>query len=554
MKARAEETPERLRGGFYTPDALVDLCLERVHALSRLDRPLRVLEPSAGDGAFIRGLARSARREIDHLTAVEPFEIEAEKSRRQVQDSGIRGSVVVASALEWSADAAELFDVAVGNPPFVRYQFISKADQASAQRLAARMGVGFAGVANLWIPVFLGALSRLATGGVFSFVVPTECMTGVSAGLVRRWVLEHFEQVRFDHFPPRSFPGVLQEVALLSGRRASAAQRESELSIVEHNGYGDRRRTTHRVQVNASSWTKYLLNSEALNALDTISRSPLVKPFHEVATFEVSIVTGANDFFSVDDSTVRNYSLSRWARPLLPRIRHGKGLVLTDADMLTARRGGAKTNLLDFSAEADDPMLSAGPSEYLAEGASRGLPARYKCRIRKPWYRVPGIKGGSLLLSKRSHDFPRVVVNAANVYTTDTIYRGQTASQLSPRDIAASFHNSITLLSAELEGRSFGGGVLELVPSEIARLAFPAVVGAELHLEDLDRVARTQSPDSLVRATDRVIARALGVDAAIIGALDVARREVRDRRFARNRPERSVVRDRVCAGPSLEAA
>ena len=46
------------------------------------------------------------------------------------------------------------------------------------------------------------------------------------------------------------------------------------------------------------------------------------------------------------------------------------------------------------------------------------------------------------------------------MYTSDTIYRGRTLTDvLTPGAFAANFHNSLTLLSAELEGRSFGGGV-----------------------------------------------------------------------------------------------
>jgi len=55
VKTRAEVTPEKLRGGFYTPPPLVSACLERVR--ERLpEGELRLLEPSAGDGAFVLSL------------------------------------------------------------------------------------------------------------------------------------------------------------------------------------------------------------------------------------------------------------------------------------------------------------------------------------------------------------------------------------------------------------------------------------------------------------------------------------------------------------------
>ncbi len=451
------------------------------------------------------------------------------------------GSVNRSSVVAWAAGTAAEFDVAVGNPPFVRYQFVNQADRGAALDLGHRLGVTLAGVANLWIPVLLGALSRLAPGGVFSFVVPTECFTGVSAGVVRSWVLRSFDSVRFDHFPPNSFPGVLQEVGVLSGRRATEPRAQSRLSLVEYDRAGRTRVTTHYVPAAALSWTRYMLGATALEALNVASDSALVAPLGAAVSFEVSIVTGANDFFSASQATVEAYSLSPWARPLLPRIRHAPGLVLTSDDMRAAKQLGARTTLLDFSVERPDPMLDPGARKYLLEGVSRELPERYKCRIREPWFRVPGIKRGSLLLSKRSHDYPRVVINSAGVFTTDTIYRGEVTAGIPPGAVAASFHNSMTLLSAELEGRSFGGGVLELVPSEIARLAFPILDDAGAHLAELDYVARRRSPDALVRATDAVVAKAIGVDAAVIDVLDSARREIRDRRFARNRRAEAIL-------------
>ena len=533
MRSRAQVTAQKLRGGFYTPAPLVDHCLRRVEELVARDCRLRVLEPSAGDGAFLRGLARSdLHAGVGSVTALEPLAPEAEKARRALDAAGLHGAVEAASAVGWAARTAATFDVAVGNPPFVRYQFVSSADRDAAGGLARRIGVELGGVANLWIPVLLGALSRVAPGGVFAFVVPSECFTGVSAGVVRAWVLTHCDRVRFDHFAPGSFPGVLQEVGVLSGQRVAAPHGGAELALVGHDDAGGTDAVSHTAPATSASWTRYLLDRPALEAFE-IAAAAGAGPLGDVVRFEVSIVTGANDFFSASDATVSAHGLSPWARPLLPRIRHAPGLVLTAADMTEARRRGARTNLLDFAADRPDPTVDPGAGAYLRDGWSRGLAERYKCRIREPWFRVPGIRRGSLLLSKRCHFHPRVVLDTADVFTTDTIYRGEVTADVAPGALAAMFHNALTLLSAELEGRSFGGGVLELVPSEIARLALPSLGGAEAHLAALDRVARSETPDALVRATNAILARRTGIDPEVLDVLDAARRTLRDRRFAR---------------------
>lgn len=539
MKTRAEVTPEKLRGGFYTPPPLVNACLDRIR--ERLpDGELRLLEPSAGDGAFVRALGRPEwHRRVVGITAIEPLEIEAEKCRRALADARLPGEVAATSAISWAAEFRGTFDAAIGNPPFVRYQFISAGDRAAILDLGAKLGVGFAGVSNLWIPVLLAALGRLRPGGAFAFVIPTECLTGCSASAVRQWLIDECEEISLDLFAAGSFPEVLQEVLILSGRRATQKMQGAlPLRVVERLREGTR--TWSYNVPGAATWTRYLLDPIHLEALEEAQSLPLARRLGELVAFEVSIVTGANNFFSVDDATLAEFKLEPWGRPLLPRTRHAPGLVYTEIDRGAARSAGATVWLLDFSADKPDPLRHAGPRRYLARGEEAELHRRYKCRIREPWYRIPGIVRGELLLSKRSHLWPRAIVNEAESFTTDTIYRGRMLTgERSGRDVAAAFHNSLTLLTAELEGRSFGGGVLELVPSEIGRLTTLVPHDAGAMLDGLDAAAR-KAPELLVEKTDAYLVGAGALPADLVPLLHEARVLLAERRFERNRRREAV--------------
>jgi len=107
--------------------------------------------------------------------------------------------------------------------------------------------------------------------------------------------------------------------------------------------------------------------------------------------------------------------------------------------------------------------------QYIKRGEKEPLHTRYKCRIRKPWYSVPSVYAPEIGLLKRSHDTPRLILNRYGAYTTDTAYRVR-AREGSAEQLVYGFLTCLTALSAELEGRHYGGGVLELVPSEIERL------------------------------------------------------------------------------------
>lgn len=545
MKTKADVSADKLRGGFYTPSALVDFVLHKVVGMQSQET-LRVLEPSAGDGAFIRGLARQKLPGLE-ITAIELLTAEAGKAREELGRTGIDGEVLNQSALQWSADQeqAERYDIAIGNLPFVRFQFVSTADRLAAARIVAREKMSDRGVSNLWIPMLIGALGRLKVGGRFSFVLPAECFTGVSAGTVRSWLLRNHSDLRVDLFPPKSFPGVLQEVVVLSGRRAEGPRARASLTLVEHpHGHGDIAFdeaqsivVRHSIEPATTSWTPLLLTNAQLEAVEAARALQRVAPMETVAKFEVATVTGANAYFSVDNATADRYELRPWLTPLLPRIRHAPGLCYTSDDHAELERAGSPASLLSIQ-RGDDVESAPKLLEYLAAGEGGGIHSRFKCRIREPWYSVPGIKPMPLMLTKRSHLHPRLVANHAGVATTDTIYRGRCVGDLTEAALVASFHNSLTLLSAELEGRSFGGGVLELVPSETARLLVPHINDMAGELSRLDALARDRArggdPQDVVLETDRLLAKQMPeLTDDLLQLLVEGRQNLQSRRLAR---------------------
>ena len=545
MKTWAEVCPDKLRGGFYTPPRLVQACLNRLSDLNGHGRHISVLEPTIGDGAFLRGLAtHRLGASVGTFVGIELIREEAEKCIDLAEGLPFTTSIIMGSALEWASHANDQFDVVVGNPPFVRYQFISPGDLRHAKMVGDRLQLSFRGVSNLWIPVLLGALGRLRPGGSMAMVVPLELFTGLSAGIARAWLLSNMTDLRIELFEPGSFPGVLQQVVVISGRRILPSQphRQATVEFVEYTRSGANHRWSHAIPGGEGNWTRYLLTPNQLDALAEAGDVHATRPLGTIARLEVSIVTGANDFFSVTSADVKAYQLERWVVPLLPRIRHAPGIIFTDVDHGDTRASGAKAWLADFGPQKPDPLSFPGASAYLTLGKARGLHLRYKTRIRSPWYRVPSVRPGTLMLSKRSHTFPKLMLNCAGVVTTDTIYRGRMMPAYAGRelDLLASFHNSLTLLTAELEGRSFGGGVLELVPSEVGRLSVPLLQetgGAAFELDEIARkTARSvDASEALVEESDKLIHKSVpGLNPSLMERLATARHVLVERRLARN--------------------
>ena len=131
---------------------------------------------------------------------------------------------------------------------------------------------------------------------------------------------------------------------------------------------------------------------------------------------------------------------------------------------------------------------------------------------------------------KRAHHFPRLVLNSAEAYTTDTAYR-ITLKNIRAESLVFGFVNSLTCLTAEMEGRHYGGGVLELVPSEIERLLLPIVKVGKTELCAADERFRSSKDDvTFLRGQDSFILTEIGLSKKEQEILFGAWLKLRDRR------------------------
>ena len=194
----------------------------------------------------------------------------------------------------------------------------------------------------------------------------------------------------------------------------------------------------------------------------------------------------------------RKYSLAEKAHPMFGRSEHCPGIVYDEFQHNQNREKGYPTNFLYFDSEQDGTKYA----DYLSVGISEEIPSRFKCRTRKPWYKVPSVFSTPVNMLKRSNGMPRLILNRLKAFTTDTAYRITPKDGIDAATLVTCFLNSVTALSAELEGRFYGGGVLELVPSEIERLLVPYIDGAGSAIDDLNMQVRELSVSALLTIQD----------------------------------------------------
>jgi adenine-specific DNA methylase len=536
MNFMRNETAEKLRGGYYTPPDLANFLARWVAQ----GRPKDILEPSCGNGVFLEVLdcagIGSAR-----VVAFELDPVEAAKATERARSLTIETEVLNRDFLGWALGelhkGGQRFDGVVGNPPFVRYQYLPTNFQGAAAKVFSTLACRFTKHTNAWVPFVLASVALLRPGGRLAMVVPAEIIHVLHAQSLRTFLGETCRRLVIVDPEELWFEDTLQGAVLLMAEKKQKPSDPTEgLGLVPVRGRsfldGDpgvifARPIPMNGRTVEGKWTRAFLDVAVRDLLDEVEEFPSVHRFCDVADVDVGIVTGANKFFLVSDETVRTFGLEQWAHPMFGRSEHCPGVIYDAKQHRTNGKVGLPSNFLWFPdhAAGDDPKVAA----YVRLGERQQLHTRYKCRIRKPWYTVPSVYSTGIGMLKRSHDAPRLILNKAEAYTTDTAYRIRSLGTRAETLVGA-FVNPLTALSAELEGRTYGGGVLELVPSEIERLLVPVPAARGVDARTLDHAVRTLSMDEVLATYGSEILASIGLSEAQCNTLLSAWSRLRNRR------------------------
>lgn len=532
------ESEQKLRGGYYTP---LDLAAY-IACWTLARKPLHVLEPSCGDGIFIQAISELGRQEDLTFTGFELQLEEAAKARERAKSNKtLKATINGEDFLQWAllqmAGGNKPFDAVLGNPPFIRYQYLPEDAQMKSELIFKALGLPFTKHTNAWVPFVLASIALLKPGGRLGMILPSEIVHVMHAQSLRTFLGITCSRLLIIDPEEIWFEGTLQgAVILFAEKKETPADHSDGLGIVKVKGREfiqedpsalfDRTSRMNGKTV-VGKWTRALLSHSERQLLDTLLDRPDVHLFDEIAEVDVGIVTGANKFFLVNDETVERYKLQEFAYPMFGRSEHCPGIIYDKWQHSANSAKGNPTNFIWFKDFLQKPSQSV--LEYIALGEEQDLHIRYKCRIRKPWYRVPSVYSSEIGMLKRSHDTPRLIHNRLDAFTTDTAYRISTKT-VSSEVLIYCFLNSLTALSAELEGRHYGGGVLELVPSEIEKLMLPIPGNIRPNLSMLDAMVRKSSAAAVLEKQNEAVLGALGLSKAQQGDLLSAWLRLKNRR------------------------
>ena len=504
MQLIKNASEDKLRGGFYTPNPIAAFILKWAF---NGNQELDILEPSCGDGVFLEEIQKGGYQ-YNSVTAVEYDESEAEKSR----NIGLEKSQVIHSDFhDFCINTDKRFDLIIGNPPYIRYQYFDKQQQKFAAEIFDKANLKYSKLTNAWVSFVVGSSLLLKEQGKIGFVLPAEILQVSYAQTLREFLAHFYNKINIVSFEKLVFPDIQQEVVLLL-----CEKNNSKTHLIEHLELRDAdelqkldvarlKSPKKKIDFKSNKWTFYFLDQKEIDFLERLQESRQIQKFGKYAKVEVGITTGSNPFFTVPLSTVQFYNLEKYAKPLVGRSVQVPSAIFTQKDWQKNRAMEARTHLLTFPKMAD-LNGSIGARDYIAWGEEQKINEGYKCRIRDEWQIVPSLRISDALFIRRNNLYPKLIINEAEAYTTDTMHRVTVKPNTEIKALTASYYNSLSLAFSEICGRSHGGGVLELMPNEVEEILLPYNSNNADLLPEIDKMIRAKKDISeILKITNQKI-------------------------------------------------
>lgn len=522
MKLIENASREKLRGGFYTPEPIVKFILKwAMNGNQRYD----ILEPSCGDGIFLRQIKEN-RFDYKSLTAIE---IDKNETKKACNIFMPNVAVLNEDFYQYYNSTKDRFDLAIGNPPYIRYQYFSKKQQLGAEKIFFDAGLKYTKLTNAWVSFVVGVSLLLKEKGKIGLVLPAELLQVSYAKPLRSFLARFYNKISIVSFRKLVIPNIQQEVLLLlcekngSGSHLIEHLEVEDASELKKIDVTKLKAPKKKIDFKSNKWTFYFLEQAEINFIEKLLEQKTINnfenngdgennksefsilPLRNYATAEVGITTGSNKFFTVPISIIEKYELQEYAYPLVGRSVQVNSIIFTEKDWEINSELGARAYFLKFQTRKEIEK-KRGASMYVKEGEADEIHKGYKCRIRHEWQIAPSAWVSEALFTRRNNIYPKLIINEANAYTTDTMHRVTTKKDIDLRAFTASYYNSLSFAFAEICGRSYGGGVLELMPNEVENILIPYHVDNAKILDLIDKEMREKkSIDEILRLTDKII-------------------------------------------------
>lgn len=476
-------------GQFATPTGLAMDILGYARTHFAENGRVRFIDPALGTGSFFSALCHVFPK--SGIAAAVGYEIDTHygvPAARLWETSSLDVHLADFTRAQAPPDDKK-FNLLICNPPYVRHHHIVNVEKRRLKSRTLRAcGVELNGLAGLYC-YFLGLSHEwMAPGGLAGWLIPSEFMDVKYGVSVKRYLLDKVTLLHIHRFEPSDvqFGDALVSSAVVWFRNSKP---EAAHNVrFTYGGSLQRPRQERSVPVRTlrrdPKWTRYPMKEGFV-----APNAPVLGDFFRIKR---GLATGDNSYFilPLEEIERRELPLDEF-HPILPSPRYlQEDEVAGDAQgnpVLDRRLFLLNCQLNEEAVGRQYPRLRA----YLDEGRVRGVPQRYLCRHRTPWYAQENRPPAPIVCTylgrsgtKRGRPF-RFILNdsaatAANVYLMLYPRKHVEMALRDDPQLKRRIWEVLNMINPQTmlgEGRVYGGGLYKLEPKELCNVQATDIAG-----------------------------------------------------------------------------
>ena len=398
------------------------------------------------------------------------------------------------------------FDVVLGNPPYIRQELLSEEEKVRIKQLieSEYKGKVFIGSgpenetilnkqSDIYIYFIIHGLKLLKDSGRLGFITSNKWLEVSYGESFQSFLVDNAKILYVIEFDRAIFPDAEVNTAIIilekeKNKRNRDINEVKFIRLKEKMDFDSQIRRVQDIKVNFESdsiiinkirqkdlkpgkWNVYL---RAPTVYGKIIKKSKICSLSDVAKVMRAPTTGNNDYFILNKERVDEWKIeAEFLEPCLPSPKDVRGMIVKETNnfmfFINKNKSEIKgTNALKYIEYGEQLEVE------VKRGSNRGfkkLPEIETLKSRKPfWYSLPKSQAPPILFPRLIDVKPIFLKNIIKAHTPHVFYYIY-PNQSEFTDILLAFLNSsLAALIIELNGRSYGGGVLELLVYEIEKL------------------------------------------------------------------------------------